>query len=297
MGEPMMTPLTDPLIGIDGGGSGCRFALVRGGQRVEVSGGPANVSTDFEGAMATLDGGIHALADRAGRSVADLATARIYVALAGVVSADLATEVARRLPFPHIVVADDRIAATTGALGAADGCVIGIGTGSFLARKVAGQTRLIGGWGLNLGDDASGAHLGRGLLQRAVLGVDGLGPTSELTQAVLQELGGPAGVVGFAATATPRDFAKLAPRIVAAATAGDRVARGLLSDGAAYIERGLRRLGWQPGDAICPVGGLAACYGDGLPDEMADALTPPKGSGLDGALALAATIAPGWQQP
>jgi glucosamine kinase len=42
----------DILIGIDGGGSSCRFALLHGGQRHEVALGPANVYSDRQGAIA-----------------------------------------------------------------------------------------------------------------------------------------------------------------------------------------------------------------------------------------------------
>jgi dTDP-4-dehydrorhamnose reductase len=100
-----------------------------------------------------------------------------------------------------------------------------------------------------------------------------------------------AGVVAFAGRATPADFAALAPRLLDAATAGDGTALALLRQGADYIARGVNRLGWQPGEALCPIGGLAASYTPYLPAPMASSLVDPQGSALDGALALAARIA------
>lgn len=275
------------VIGVDGGGSTCRFALDADSHVHEVRGGSANVSTDLHGALATLRNGLESLAHSAGLILDDLRDARAYLGLAGVVSPKIAATVAEMLPLDTAVVEDDRIAAVTGALGQDDGAVLGIGTGSFLARRTSGHIDLIGGWGAILGDEASGADLGRKLLSRTLHAADGLIPGSDLTTELLRELNGPAGIVGFAATAKPVDFARYAPRIVTAATGGDVIATGLMEDGAAYITTGLNRLGWQPGERLCPIGGLAQQYGAFLPAPVAKALTDPDDTALAGALALA----------
>jgi hypothetical protein len=43
-----------------------------------------------------------------------------------------------------------------GALGPGDGTVAAIGTGSFFGRRSGGAYRYLGGWGYQLGDEASG---------------------------------------------------------------------------------------------------------------------------------------------
>ena len=43
------------LLAVDGGGSGCRVALVWQGIRLEATGGPANVFTDPEAGAAAID--------------------------------------------------------------------------------------------------------------------------------------------------------------------------------------------------------------------------------------------------
>ena len=280
---------TEILIGVDGGGTSCRFALSHAGGRVEHRAGPANVYSDFTSALQTLTDGLDALAGLAG--LTDLTRARIYLGLAGVTGPDMAEKVAAALPFAHVAVADDRRSAVTGALGTRDGAVLGIGTGSFLARRYQGQVVLMGGWGLVLGDEASGAYLGRCLLQNILHVVDGLSPATPLTMAVLEKFGGTAArLVGFARNASPADYAAIAPDILAAAKAGDAVARALLEDGAAYILRGLGALGWQPGEAICPLGGVAGHYAAFLPADVAACFVTPAGTALDGALALAAEV-------
>ena len=201
------------LVGVDGGGTACRFALSHAGRRVEHRAGPANVYSDFPAALETLTAGLDALAVKAGLS--DLTGARLYLGLAGVTGAKMAEKVAAALPYRNVTVADDRLTAVTGALASRDGAVIGIGTGSFLARKSGDRVTMMGGWGFVLGDEASGAWLGRRLLQHVLHVADGLAPATGLTEAALQQLGGiPAGLVDIARAARPAHFAALVDKTV-----------------------------------------------------------------------------------
>lgn len=280
------------LIGVDGGGTNCRFALLHGGRRFDVQLAAANASTDPEGTHATLNQGLAALKEAAGVPLAELAQVPAALGLAGVMDAEMGARIARSLPLNRVMVGDDRRTAMVGALGASDGCVMGIGTGSFLGRRVDGRDRLVGGWGFILGDDASGAVLGRQAL-RCVLDVhDGLRAATPLTRALSKQIGAPADIVAFATTAKPHDFARFAPDIVAAARDGDAIGLHLMQGGALHIERGLRHLGWHPGERICPLGGLAFHYAPFLSPDLATELSEPEGTALDGALALAAQMGP-----
>ncbi len=279
------------VIGVDGGGTRCRFALLGPSGRVEIERGSANVASDRAGALATLTEGLAALWSKAGLAPDGLQDCPTFLGLAGVVDTDDARNIASALPLDQVRVEDDRRTAFVGALGAADGCVVGLGTGSFFGRRADGHTRLIGGWGFELADEASGAWLGRALLRRTLSTRDGLAEPSTLTDATLSDLRGARGIVAFAKTAAPADFAAFAPRIVAAAAAGDAQGTALMKSGAAVISEHLDHLGWRAGEPICPIGGLAPHYAPFLPREIADYLTPPKGSALDGALMLAADFA------
>lgn len=280
------------MIGIDGGGTNCRFAMLHQGRRVDLQMGGANVSSDRSGALATLKGGLSQLADAAGLDLPDLAQFPAYVGLAGMVDQNTASSLAKDLPLTNVVIEDDRRTAMVGALGASDGCVMGIGTGSFLGRRVDGADRLIGGWGLVLGDDASGAYLGRQLLRRVLQVCDGVRDASPLTRDILYQFGAPGAIVHFASTAKPGEFAAYAPGIVAAARSGDAIGLGLMQDGAQYIERMLGHLGRQSGERLCPLGGLAPHYAPFLSPDVAAGLSAPDGTALDGALFLAAQMAP-----
>ena len=286
----MIPDPTRPLIGIDGGGTACRIAVLHDGQRCEVRCGRANVSTDPEAAIRTLLSGLDEATRAAGLTASQMAAGRAFVGLAGVIGPRETALVAGQLPFRSIEVADDRPAAVIGALGESDGTVAGLGTGSFMARRRDGGLTLIGGWGLALGDEASGAWIGRSLLTRTLHAQDGLIPQSSLSREVLEEYDGPAGIVRFSLTARPGDYGQLAPRLVAAAEAGDPLALGVMRDGAAHVDRAVRALGWQPGETLCLIGGLAPRYAAFLPPALARALRPPEGTALDGALALAARV-------
>lgn len=286
-----MTDSSKPtLIGIDGGGTSCRIAILRHGKRSEIKVGRANVSTDRHAALKTIIDGLSEAASAAEIPQEELRHCHAYLGLAGVVSDTLADFIASNLPFHTVQVHDDRPSAVAGALGHINGTVAGIGTGSFMARQTDDHQHLIGGWGLILGDDASGGWLGRALLSRVLLAVDGLLPPSHFSRKILEELGGTAGVVDFSLSAAPRDFATFAPRIVSAAAQGDMLAVGLMTDGAGYIERGAAALGRTAGEPLCLIGGLAPNYAPYLSPEHAASLREPEGSSLDGTLQLAERI-------
>jgi len=279
------------LIAVDGGGSTCRLALLRAGQRIDLTLGPANVTTDRDASIATLLDGLAQLGKSAGLGNQELAGAYCYFGLAGVMTDEDARAISARLPLDRVTIADDRNCAVTGALGAADGAVASIGTGSFVARQTDGVARYIGGWGHQLGDQASGAWLGREVLSHALKVRDGLAPrTGLIAQIMLMFDDDPTRIVDFAQTATAVEFAELAPQVVAFADR-DQVAQALMADGAAYIAQGLTALGWRPDKPLCLLGGLGSHYKPFLSAEIGAAVCDPKGSALDGALELAARLA------
>lgn len=274
-------------IGIDGGGTSSRFALLHNGRRVEARGGSANASSDLAATRDTLTKGLTDLASAAGLAVADLRDIPTFIGLAGMVDPTCAQRLVQALPLTHVQIEDDRRTAMVGALGVSDGCVMGIGTGTFFGRRAGGVDRLIGGWGLVLGDEASGAHLGRALLRQVVRSCDGMCAGSAITQKTFTDFGSSAAIIAFATQAQPTDFAQFAPAIVEAALTGDATAQSLMIDGATHITQMLRHLGWQAGERICPHGGLAAHYAPYLGETFAACLTDPEGTALDGALRLA----------
>jgi len=284
----MMDSLDMPYIAIDGGGTSCRFALSSSGRVVAVRRGSANVFSAPEMAVETLTSGLAELAAQARISVERLSDFPLYAGLAGVTDANAAEIVAGKLPCRHVKIEDDRRSAVVGALGAGSGSLIGIGTGSFLARQEGGDVAFVGGYGAVLGDQASAGWLGRTLLCRALLTLDGLEETSDLIENCLTEFKYDAArIVKFTTSAQPSDYGTYAPQVVKAAKSDDPVGRVLMSAGADYICRALTALGRESGEAVCAIGGVAAHYADFLPSDIRADMVDPQGEALDGALELA----------
>ncbi|WP_313349620.1 BadF/BadG/BcrA/BcrD ATPase family protein [Paracoccus sp. (in: a-proteobacteria)] len=270
------------FLGIDGGGTGCRAAIADAQGRIIGQGaaGPANISVETEGACANILAAARAALDEAGRGHLDELTAVLGLAGANVTAA--ARSLQAMLPFRKARIVTDAVTAATGALGGEDGIVAAMGTGSVLAVQLGGEMRQYGGRGFVLGDEGSGAVLGRALLAEALRAEDGFTPMSPLLQAVLDELGGIEGVISFGFRARPAEFAAFAPRIVTGNDpAGERIFATAVEDIRAMIDT------LQAGRDLPVVflGGLGAHYAARLQGLWP--IRPPKGSGLDGALHLA----------
>ena len=94
--------------------------------------------------------------------------------LAGANMAGAGARLAGRLPFAAVRIETDALVALKGALGAEDGIAATLGTGSVFGVQRGGAARILGGWGFLLGDQGSGARIGRALFEAALLAHDGL---------------------------------------------------------------------------------------------------------------------------
>lgn len=281
-------------LGVDGGGSGCRAAVADGQGRVLGRGtaGPANIATDPEEAARNIRAAATAALVEAGIGAGngagngDGALAGVGLGLAGVNALGAADRLRPLLPWPEARIETDAVTATLGALGEADGVVAALGTGSVFALRRAGRVRQVGGWGLAVSDEGSGAWIGRALLAEAVMAGDGRAPTTPLLAALLAEFGGPQGIAAFAAGAAPTDFAALAPRGFAAE---DPAAMAVLDRADAAIAAAIDHL--QEGAALPVVltGGLGPAFAPRLAGRWP--LLAPRGTALDGALRLARGMA------
>lgn len=278
------------LIAIDGGGTGCRALVADGRGAVLGRGesGAANIMSDPDAALAHIVEAAGSAAVAAGLSAEILARAHAVLGLAGANVGDHAARLTPRLPFAGSLIATDIATAARGALGPHDGAVAILGTGSVFAAQTNGRVRTVGGWGFALGDQASGAWLGRKLLERTLLAHDGVAAGSPLTAEILTRFNGdPGAIVDFAHGGKPGDFARFAPLVFEKAAEGDPVAKALIAEGVAEIEAALSAL-MPPGcDRLCLLGGLAAAYAGSLGVRFAAMLHEPLGSALDGALAMA----------
>ena len=189
------------------------------------------------------------------------------------------------LPFPRCIVESDALIALEGALGAADGAIAILGTGSAYMMRRGEMVRTVGGWGFLVGDQASGGRIGRDLLEEALLAYDNIRPASPLTAALLAAFrDNPRDVVEFTTTAKPGDFGGFAPMVFDYAACGDTVAETIV----AAIEASLDVLALRANEPVCLLGGLAALYGPRLSAPYRDRLRQPLQDALGGAVSMAA---------
>ncbi len=191
---------------VDGGGTGCRAALADAQGRVLGMGeaGPANISIETESACANILSAARAALDAAGQGHLDDLDA--VLGLAGANVSASARRLQAMLPFRRTRIVTDVVTATAGALGNGRWHRRGHGHRLGLCGAGGGQFRQYGGRGFLLGDEGSGAVLGRALLSEALRAEDGFAPMTPLLQDVLTELGGVEGVISFGLRAKPAEF-------------------------------------------------------------------------------------------
>ena len=147
--------------------------------------------------------------------------------LAGGNVGDYSVRLKALLPFRRSIIVNDGIIAMHGALGAHDGVIAIVGTGSVFVSRRGNRIRSIGGWGFQVGDLGGGARLGRQLLEEVLLAHDGVRPASALTGRVMAMFDDdPRKIVDQVRDATPGLYGSFAPLLVEAGAAGDPVARG-----------------------------------------------------------------------
>ena len=243
------------FLGIDGGGTGCRAAVADREGRIlgRGQGGSANIWTDPEGALASILAAAGAAAEEAGVEPSRLVA---VLGLAGANMAGAGERLAGRLPFASVRIETDAVVALKGAVGAGDGITATLGTGSVFGVQRAGRTRILGGWGFLLGDQGSGARIGRALLEAALLAHDGLADPSPVLREVLAAHGGAEGVVAFGRRAAPADFAREVPRVLAADAAGDPAARAVMREAEAAVAAAIDRLQAEGPLPVSFLGGL-----------------------------------------
>ena len=270
------------VLGVDGGGTGCRAAVADLSGRVLGRGeaGAANIASEPDGAAGNIRLAIERALGQAGGTGTQIR--RAVLGLAGANLPGAPERLAETLPFPQVKVVTDAITAARGALGDQDGILSAIGTGSVFAVQRGGTIRQYGGYGFLLGDEGSGASLGRALLSRALRAHDGVVPMTPLLTQVLDDIGGPGQIVAFAFTARPADFAAYAPQVT---DSTDPAAQAIRAEAEGEVARMLDALQAGTGLPVVFLGGLGPHYARRFQKPWP--IIPALGTGLDGALHLA----------
>lgn len=292
--QPGETSMPAPfLLGIDGGGTSCRARLCAGDGTIlgEGHGGPANARLGLDAAFAEVLAATREALAAAALDETAFGEIHAGIGLAGV-NLDFSFNEAKAypLPFARSTLATDTEIARLGAHQGGDGGIVITGTGSCAEGRAGPAAIRLGGWGFQLGDQGSGAALGRAALRHGLLVHDGMAAPSALGKAVLAKFDGdPNAMVRWAETARPRDYARFAPLVLDQVEDGDEAALALIRDTAKGVDQlvlGLVEAGVRP---IALLGGLAKSVRPWLGDQAKAQLVEPKGSALDGAVLLAKT--------
>jgi glucosamine kinase len=281
------------VLGIDGGGTSCRAALAtaQGAVVGRARSGAANIRTDLTGAMTNIVEAARQAFDAAGQDPGLIPRTPAVLGLAGANVGTYRKQLEAILPFSVSRVETDAEIALEGAVGSGDGAMAILGTGTAYMARRNGKSRAIGGWGFQVGDQGSGARIGRDLLEQTLLAYDGIREGSPLTQAMLAIFrDNPEDVVEFTTNAKPGDFGGFAPKVFEYAEKGDSVANWILDRAVADVEAALGVLDLGGDDPLCLLGGLAPLYGPRLAPRYQTLLKPPLDDALGGAVRMAVRV-------
>jgi glucosamine kinase len=305
--------MTRYYLGVDGGGTHCRIRLADENLQTlgEGRGGPSNLQLqNGDPAYDSIVEGTKAAFAAAGLTEADYANTHACFCMAGGRSiVDREAFSRRPWKFANVRVYDDIDAAHAGALGGGDGAIIIAGTGSAGLAIVDGKRHQCGGWGFYVGDQMSGAILGRELIRRAVEATDGLVSGSPLTEAVVRELGGSLDTVmewsfpkatetvtykdyrgedvAVSIGQTPKAYGDFSRLIFEYFEKGDPVARELIDLELGYVDKYVRWFKLRGATRMAATGGLGERLYPLLMDRYGDFIVKPLGDNLSGAIILA----------
>lgn len=229
------------VIGVDGGGTSTRAALVNGAGTILGTGtaGASNIQAmGREATERNISSAVEAAWSSAQRSPQQVAA--IALGMAGVVSeidrATITRIAEKLLPGAAIAVDHDLRSALHGGLVGNPGVVLIVGTGSSCyGRNAAGATWRSGGWGYLVDDVGSGYWLGLHGLAAVARAIDGRGGATILHDRLfmIRSLANANDLSHLIHSVLTRsDVAALAPLVLECAFTGDQVAREIVWRGA-----------------------------------------------------------------
>lgn len=229
------------VIGIDGGASSTRAALIGEDLSVLVEGrgGPADHFSAVEGkerlASSLAEATSPLLASL--EATPNMALVGVCLGLTGVTipGKRRAAEgvLAGMFPGARILVESDTVSAWAGAFAGQDGVIVIAGTGSVAYGRRGGREARKGGFGYLFGDEGGSFRIASEAVSAALRDHDGLGPATSLTGVVRDFFGAESvrqvpGKV-YSESVPVEAIASLCPLVVKEAERGDEVARRILT--------------------------------------------------------------------
>lgn len=255
---------TGLFLGVDGGGTKTRFALMADGAPVaEVTLGTTyHPDVGLEGVRSVLAQGVAAVLARAGVDATRISHA--FFGLPAYGEDSVVTPLLDAMPAPILghdryAVDNDMVCGWAGSLGAADGINIVAGTGSIGYGQRGDRSARAGGWGEAFSDEGSAYWLAMQGLNAYSRMSDGRLPKGPLHALINEKLalGSDLDLCAhvYGANAKTRgQLAQLSPLISQAAAMGDEAARGIFQRAghelAQIVDALRRKLGYERGEAV-----------------------------------------------
>jgi len=230
-------------LGVDGGGTNCRAALVGAGGEVVGEGraeAANHIRVGMETAISHVKQAVAEACQQAGIELSMITAA--CIGLAGVSHPDhhreMLAALKEALPISDITLETDARVALAGATGNKAGVVVIAGTGSIACGiNSRGRFARAGGWGPAMGDEGSGSYIGRRALESIVMSYDYRGEPTSMMEPILRHFGVSSPpelppVIYDDPDKAMREIAQLSRIAVKAAQEGDKVAQEILKDAA-----------------------------------------------------------------
>lgn len=279
------------FLAVDGGGTRCRARLcdAAGAPLGEAESGPANISYGLDAAFASVFDAIFRSFTQADLTPNDFPQIAACLALAGATEpAEIAAAKLQRQGFGKVILTSDAHAACVGAHDGADGGILVVGTGSIGFAVLNGTEHRVGGWGLPVSDEGSGAWIGRELLRRVLMAYDGRVVWTPLLRSVFKLYDcAPHGIVKWTAQASSREFGTLAPLVVEHASQNDDAGLTILREAASHVDAIANRLAAVGALRLSLGGSVAPHLEPLLASSTRQRLVKPVGDPLYGAFLLA----------
>ena len=278
------------FLGIDGGGTKTLARLEdSAGERLTLKSGASSLTQDLDGAINNIAGLSRQILAREGIRPDQVHLACGVAGAGNPISADKLRVRLQALEFLSVQISSD---AQTSLLGAGAGTpivMVAIGTGSVAMRLGRdGEIRQFGGWGLAVGDEGSGAAIGKSAVRALLWELDTQGKaTSALCQQVMSEVGeARAQILPWLQRAGSREYAALAP-IVFSHLPECPLARDIIEKTATEVDRLIQAASDGDNLPVAILGGLADKLSPYLHPDHQQRQIPPLGTALDGACMLA----------
>lgn len=287
------------LLGVDGGGTSCRVRLCDADKNILGQGtsGSANVRLGAHTVFKSINEATAQALAQAKLDAGILKRTYAGLGLAGAVSATLnQTIINYPHPFAGLCIDNDAVTACLGAHKGRNGGILILGTGSCAMINCDNHFKVLGGWGLAISDQGSGAKLGQDFVREALAAFEGLRAASPLSEAFMTAHdNSPATLLHWADNAKPRDFAALVPLIIEYYHARDPLALIMIGRSLCDIELLLERSCSLGAKHISLMGGFSSfittLVDKKLPEKFKNIIVPAQGDALDGAIYMANNLA------